>query len=186
MACIATLGETYTSQAEREQEEQRRTAVQQATENMQANRFEAHLPSSKTNMIRVRLADEKRHKATTSRHNGGSGSGSGKSGDNDPEGRGHNKYSRGEEYGPGRPHDRTASVLAGAGQSTRDTGGETRVNSQLRDTHAHQGRGYRGDNTHTGRRHGAKGAMKSQGMSPARMTRNATRWGARNSEDLLR
>jgi hypothetical protein len=89
-------------------------------------------------------------------------------------------------YGLCVPHDRTASVLAGAGQSTRDTGGETRVNSQLRDTHAHQGRGYRGDNTHTGRRHGAKGAMKSQGMSPARMTRNATRWGARNSEDLLR
>jgi hypothetical protein len=93
MACIATLGETYTSHAEREQEEQRRTAVQQATENMQANRFEAHLPSSKTSMIRVRLADEKQAKTTTSRHNGGSGRGSGKSGDNNPEGRGHNKYS---------------------------------------------------------------------------------------------
>jgi hypothetical protein len=57
MACIATLGEIYTSHAEREQQEQRRTAVQQATENMQANRFEAHRPSSKTSMIRARLAD---------------------------------------------------------------------------------------------------------------------------------
>jgi hypothetical protein len=98
-------------------------------------------------MIRARLADEKQAKTTTSRHNGGSGRGSGKSGDNDPEGRGHNKYSRGEEYGQGRPHDRTASVLAGAGQSTRDAGGETRFNFQLQDTRAHQGRGYRGDNS---------------------------------------